>query len=100
MSVPSATKEQFFSERNEQMAQRAVKGDYFVTGEEIAKMRRKDVAMNTEIKHIMVNEGRQALPEKSKAKVQVKAKTPTKASSQTPAKTSAKSVAKKKTTKK
>ena len=57
-----------WSERNEQMAQRAVKGDYFVTGEEIAKMRRKDVAMNTEIKHAMVDQGRQALPEKGKAK--------------------------------
>ncbi len=39
-----------WSARNEEMAQRAVKGDYFITGEEIAKMRRKDVAMNTEIK--------------------------------------------------
>jgi 4-hydroxy-3-polyprenylbenzoate decarboxylase len=39
-----------WSPRNEEMAQRAVKGDYFITGEEIAKMRRKDVAMNTEIK--------------------------------------------------
>ena len=39
-----------WSERNEQMAQRAVQGDYFVTGEEIAKQRRSDVAMNTEIK--------------------------------------------------
>ena len=41
-----------WSERNEQMAARAVKGDYFITGEEIAKQRRKDVAMNTEIKHV------------------------------------------------
>ena len=39
-----------WSARNEEMAQRAVKGDYFVTGEEIARQRRKDVAMNTEIK--------------------------------------------------
>ena len=39
-----------WSERNELMAQRAVRGEYFVTGEEIAKQRRKDVAMNTEIK--------------------------------------------------
>ena len=39
-----------WSARNEEMAQRAVKGDYFVTGEEIAQQRRKDVAMNTEIK--------------------------------------------------
>ena len=57
-----------WSERNEQMAQRAVKGDYFVTGEEIAKMRRKDVAMNTEIKHVMDNEGRNALPVKKAVK--------------------------------
>jgi hypothetical protein len=56
------------------MAQRAVKGDYFVTGEEIAKMRRKDVAMNTEIKHVMADEGRQALPAKSKSKVAAKGK--------------------------
>jgi 4-hydroxy-3-polyprenylbenzoate decarboxylase len=42
-----------WSERNEQMAQRAVKGDYFITGEEIALQRRRDVAMNTEIKHLM-----------------------------------------------
>jgi 4-hydroxy-3-polyprenylbenzoate decarboxylase len=34
----------------EEMAQRAVRGDYFVTGEEIARQRRNDVAMNTEIK--------------------------------------------------
>ena len=61
-----------WSERNEQMAQRAVKGDYFITGEEIAKMRRKDVAMNTEIKHVMAHEGRQAMPEKSKAKAKAK----------------------------
>jgi hypothetical protein len=32
------------------MAQRAVKSDYFQTGEEIARQRRKDVPMNTEIK--------------------------------------------------
>ena len=39
-----------WSDRNEAMAQRAVRGDYFVTGEEIAQQRRNDVAMNTEIK--------------------------------------------------
>ena len=44
-----------WSERNEQMAQRAVRGDYFITGEEIAKQRRRDVAMNTEIKHSPVS---------------------------------------------
>ena len=93
-----------WSERNEQMAQRAVKGDYFITGEEIAKMRRNDVPMNTEIKHVMANEGRKALPEKSKTKVQAKAKTPTKTAAKAPSKTlaqtSAKSVAQKKTTQK
>jgi len=40
-----------WSERNELMAQRAVRGEYFVTGEEIAGMRRNDVKMNTEIQH-------------------------------------------------
>jgi len=39
-----------WSARNEEMAQRAVRGDYFVTGEENARMRRKDVAMNSEIR--------------------------------------------------
>jgi hypothetical protein len=29
-----------------------VKGDYFITGEMIAKRRRKDVAMNTEIRDL------------------------------------------------
>lgn len=72
-----------WSERNEQMAQRAVKGDYFITGEEIAKMRRKDVAMNTEIKHVMAHEGRQALPEKSKAKAKAKVKVTAKAKKST-----------------
>jgi UbiD family decarboxylase len=38
-----------WSPRNEQMAQRAVKSEYWTTGEEIAKQRRNDVAMNTEI---------------------------------------------------
>jgi hypothetical protein len=32
------------------MAESAVKSDYFITGEEIAKQRRKDLPMNTEIK--------------------------------------------------
>ena len=39
-----------WSERNALMAERAVKSDYFITGEEIAKQRRKDLPMNTEIK--------------------------------------------------
>ncbi len=38
-----------WSPRFEEMAQRAVRGDYFITGEEIAKQRRNDVTMNTEI---------------------------------------------------
>lgn len=40
-----------WSPRNELMAQRAVRGDYFITGEEIAQQRRNDVAMNTEIRN-------------------------------------------------
>ena len=72
-----------WSERNEQMAQRAVKGDYFVTGEEIAKMRRKDVAMNTEIKHVMDNEGRNALPVKKAVKKTAKNAPAKKATSKT-----------------
>ena len=72
-----------WSERNEQMAQRAVKGDYFVTGEEIAKMRRKDVAMNTEIKHVMDNEGRNALPVKKAVKKTAKKAPAKKATSKT-----------------
>jgi arylamine N-acetyltransferase len=42
-----------WTERNELMAKRAVKSDYFITGEEIAKQRRSDLPMNTEIKHHM-----------------------------------------------
>jgi 4-hydroxy-3-polyprenylbenzoate decarboxylase len=38
-----------WSPRNEQMAQRAVRGEYFITGEELVKQRRNDVKMNTEI---------------------------------------------------
>lgn len=45
-----------WSPRNEEMAQRAVRGEYFITGEEIAKQRRNDVAMNTEIKDIKVKD--------------------------------------------
>src|SRR5205814_1114459 len=36
-------------EELERAAQAAVKGDYFQTGEELVKRRRKDVAMNTEV---------------------------------------------------
>jgi UbiD family decarboxylase len=46
-----------WSPRFEEMAQRAVRGDYFITGEEIAKQRRNDVAMNTEIKDAFNGEG-------------------------------------------
>jgi 4-hydroxy-3-polyprenylbenzoate decarboxylase len=35
-----------------QAAERAVKGDYFETGELLAKRRRKDVAMNTEVRDV------------------------------------------------
>jgi len=84
-----------WSDRNEQMAQRAVKGDYFITGEEIAKMRRKDVAMNTEIKHVMDDEGRKALPEAKKAKVQSKTLTKAKTAAKSSAKTSVKKSVKK-----
>ena len=77
------------------MAQRAVKGDYFITGEEIAKMRRKDVAMNTEIKHVMDDEGRKALPEAKKAKVQAKTPTTAKTTAKSSAKTSVKKSVKK-----
>ena len=41
-----------WTDRNALMAERAVRGDYFVTGEEIAKQRRSDVKMNTEVKHV------------------------------------------------
>jgi hypothetical protein len=29
-----------------------VRGDYFITGKEMAKRRRKDVKMNTEVRHV------------------------------------------------
>ncbi|HEX3969982.1 MAG TPA: UbiD family decarboxylase [Stellaceae bacterium] len=41
-----------WSEEFDEAAERAVKGDYFVTGEMIAKRRRKDVGMNTEIREL------------------------------------------------
>ncbi len=69
-----------WSERNEQMAQRAVKGDYFITGEEIAKQRRRDVPMNTEIKHVMTEQGLlgKVIENKAKAKIKTKAALKTK----------------------
>jgi 4-hydroxy-3-polyprenylbenzoate decarboxylase len=36
----------------DEAAERAVRGDYFVTGELLAKRRRKDVAMNTEVREL------------------------------------------------
>jgi 3-polyprenyl-4-hydroxybenzoate decarboxylase len=36
----------------ERFAEAAVRGDYFATGEELAKRRRKDVAMNTEVRDL------------------------------------------------
>lgn len=36
----------------ERFAQAAVRGDYFATGEELAKRRRSDVAMNTEVRDL------------------------------------------------
>ena len=41
-----------WSEEFDEAAERAVKGDYFETGEMIAKRRRKDVGMNTEIREL------------------------------------------------
>jgi UbiD family decarboxylase len=41
-----------WSEEFDEAAERAVKGDYFQTGEMIAKRRRKDVGMNTEIREL------------------------------------------------
>jgi 4-hydroxy-3-polyprenylbenzoate decarboxylase len=38
-----------WSERNEEMAQRAIRSEYFITGEELVAQRRNDVSMNTEI---------------------------------------------------
>jgi len=36
----------------ERFAQAAVRGDYFATGEELARRRRSDVAMNTEVRDL------------------------------------------------
>jgi 4-hydroxy-3-polyprenylbenzoate decarboxylase len=41
-----------WSDEFDEAAERAVKGDYFKTGEMIAKRRRKDVAMNTEVRDL------------------------------------------------
>ena len=42
-----------WSEEFDEAAERAVKGDYFETGKEIAKRRRKDVTMNTEVRDLV-----------------------------------------------
>lgn len=41
-----------WSEEFDRAAERAVKGDYFETGKQIAKRRRKDVKMNTEVRDV------------------------------------------------
>jgi 4-hydroxy-3-polyprenylbenzoate decarboxylase len=41
-----------WDERFDAMAERAVKGDYWVTGDIIAQQRRNDVPMNTEIRRV------------------------------------------------
>ncbi len=41
-----------WSDEFDEAAERAVKGDYFETGKMIAKRRRKDVAMNTEVRDL------------------------------------------------
>ena len=41
-----------WTEAFEEAAERAVQGDYFVTGEMVAKRRRKDVKMNTEVREV------------------------------------------------
>jgi hypothetical protein len=41
-----------WSDELDEAAERAVKGDYFETGKMIAKRRRKDVAMNTEVRDL------------------------------------------------
>jgi 4-hydroxy-3-polyprenylbenzoate decarboxylase len=42
-------------------ADRAVRSEYFVTGEEIAKRRRKDVYMNTEVRDVAARDARDAV---------------------------------------
>jgi 4-hydroxy-3-polyprenylbenzoate decarboxylase len=55
-----------WSEEFDVAAERAVKGDYFVTGEIIAQRRRKDVAMNTEIRDLADEEDEDDKPKKKK----------------------------------
>ncbi len=87
-----------WTERNEVMAKRAVKSDYFITGEEIAKQRRSDLPMNTEIKHHMDEAYFAKAAKAAKSAKSGKAATP-KTSSKAAAKSaSKKSVAAKKST--
>ena len=44
-------------EELELAAERAVQGDYFETGEALVKRRRKDVAMNTEVRDVDPGQG-------------------------------------------
>jgi 4-hydroxy-3-polyprenylbenzoate decarboxylase len=41
-----------WSDEFERAAEMAVKGDYFETGKAIAQRRRKDVAMNTDVRRV------------------------------------------------
>ena len=57
-----------WSDEFDEAADRAVKGDYFKTGEMIAKRRRKDVAMNTEVRDLEDEPKTKAKKPKTKAK--------------------------------
>ena len=46
-----------WGEEFERQAELAVKGDYFQTGEKIAKLRRNDVSMNTEVRDVKNRDG-------------------------------------------
>ena len=47
-----------WGEEFEKQAELAVKGDYFQTGEKIAKLRRNDVSMNTEVRDVVKPSGK------------------------------------------
>lgn len=51
-----------WSEDLDVAAERAVRSEYFVTGEEIAKRRRKDVHMNTEVRDVAARDARANIP--------------------------------------
>src|SRR5262249_5961173 len=42
----------------DEAAERATRGDYFETGKQLEKRRRKDVAMNTEVRRVKERKGR------------------------------------------